>query len=96
MAQHGQGIKSLVVAGGVAANMEIRTALEAVAMAHDVRMVAPPLKLCTDNAAMIAWAALERFELGERSSNDLAPRSRWPLDETSETMLGSGRKGAKV
>lgn len=96
LAQHGQGIKSLVVAGGVAANMEIRTALEAVAMAHDVRMVAPPLKLCTDNAAMIAWAALERFELGERSSNDLAPRSRWPLDETSETMLGSGRKGAKV
>lgn len=94
--QYGQGIQTLVVAGGVAANSEIRTAVESVAMEHNVQLVAPPLKLCTDNAAMIGWAALERFERGEQSGFDLSPRSRWPLDETSETMLGSGRKGAKV
>lgn len=94
--RHGDGIENLVVAGGVAANTEIRSALENVAASYDVNLVAPPLKLCTDNAAMIAWAALERFERGEKSDLDLSPRSRWPLDENSETMLGSGRKGAKV
>ncbi|MDJ0612597.1 MAG: tRNA (adenosine(37)-N6)-threonylcarbamoyltransferase complex transferase subunit TsaD [Rhizobiaceae bacterium] len=94
--QHGQDTKTLVVAGGVAANGEIRNALEKTAETHGMRLIAPPLKLCTDNAAMIAWAALERFERGKVSSLDLSPRSRWPLDESAETMLGSGRKGAKV
>jgi len=96
LTQYGTDVKTLVVAGGVAANTEIRKALENVAKTQEVHLIAPPLKLCTDNAAMIAWAALERFERGERSSDDLSPRSRWPLDETSQTMVGSGRKGAKV
>ena len=96
LVRQGEGIQNLVVAGGVAANTEIRGALETVAQNHDVDLIAPPLQLCTDNAAMIGWAALERFENGEASKLDLSPRSRWPLDETSETILGSGRKGAKV
>ena len=93
---HGQGVGTLVVAGGVAANSEVRGKLSILASELDIGLVAPPLELCTDNAAMIAWAALERLEQGESSDLSLAPRSRWPLDEQTESMLGSGRKGAKV
>ena len=87
---------SLVVAGGVASNAHIRGALDEVCADEGWNLVAPPQALCTDNAAMIAWAALERFELGECSPMDLAPRSRWPLDEESATVIGAGRRGAKV
>jgi len=89
-------IDTLVVAGGVASNGVIRSRLEKLCMSKGYRLVAPPLNLCTDNAAMIAWAALERFERGEHSPMNLAPRSRWPLDETVQTIIGSGRKGAKA
>ncbi len=91
-----EGIDTLVVAGGVASNTEIRARLNALCEENNYTLIAPPLKLCTDNAAMIAWAALERFERGEKSDMDLAPRSRWPLDEDTQTVIGSGRKGAKV
>lgn len=94
--QHGSGTRTFVVAGGVAANQTIRNALESVVSDAGFTLIAPPLELCTDNAAMIAWAALERFERGESSFLSLSPRSRWPLDEESATMLGSGRRGAKV
>ena len=87
---------ALAVAGGVAANGAVRAALMARAAAQGFAFVAPPLKLCTDNAAMIAWAGLERRARGERSGFDLAARPRWPLDETAAPMLGSGRKGAKA
>ena len=87
---------ALAVAGGVAANGAVRAALMARAAAQGFAFVAPPLKLCTDNAAMIAWAGLERRARGERSGLDLAARPRWPLDETAAPMLGSGRKGAKA
>ncbi len=90
------GIDTLVVAGGVASNTEIRTRLDALCEQNNYKLIAPPLKLCTDNAAMIAWAALERFERGETSDMNLAPRSRWPLDGSTESVIGSGRKGAKV
>ncbi len=89
-------INTLVVAGGVASNIEIRARLDLLCEQNDYTLIAPPLKLCTDNAAMIAWAALERFERGEKSPMDLAPRSRWPLDGSTESVIGSGRKGAKV
>lgn len=89
-------IDTLVVAGGVASNTEIRARLNMLCEEHKYTLIAPPLKLCTDNAAMIAWAALERFELGQKSDMSLAPRSRWPLDEDTKTVIGSGRKGAKV
>lgn len=88
----------LVVAGGVAANKAIRAALDALAERHGARLVAPPLKLCTDNAAMIAWAGIERLCAGLAGDDALgfAPRSRWPLDEAAQPMVGSGKRGAKA
>ncbi|WBU57211.1 tRNA (adenosine(37)-N6)-threonylcarbamoyltransferase complex transferase subunit TsaD [Paracoccus sediminicola] len=86
----------LAVAGGVAANATIREALKIVAAEAGARFLAPPLRLCTDNAAMIAWAGIEAFRLGRRDGMDLAGRPRWPLDEAAVPMLGAGRKGAKA
>ncbi|MEI4485444.1 tRNA (adenosine(37)-N6)-threonylcarbamoyltransferase complex transferase subunit TsaD [Frigidibacter sp. MR17.14] len=86
----------LAVAGGVAANGEIRAALEAVAAEAGAGFLAPPLRLCTDNAAMIAWAGIERFLAGARDGMDLAARPRWPLDDTAAPMLGAGKRGAKA
>jgi N6-L-threonylcarbamoyladenine synthase len=68
------------VAGGVDANLTIKASLQAVADKHGLAFAAPPLKLCTDNAAMIAWAGIERFRLGQSDSLDFAPRPRWPLE----------------
>ena len=87
---------ALVVAGGVAANSCVRRRLSDLCDKAGWHLVAPPAGLCTDNAAMIAWAALERFERGEQSALDAAPRSRWPLDEKAERTIGSGRRGVKV
>lgn len=87
---------ALAVAGGVAANTAIRAALEQVAAQAGARFVAPPLRLCTDNAAMIAWAGIEAFRAGRRDGMDLAARPRWPLDSKAAPMLGAGRKGAKA
>ncbi len=86
----------IAVAGGVAANTAIRSALESVSADAGARFTAPPLHLCTDNAAMIAYAGLERFRQGARDGLDLTARPRWPLDQTSPAMLGGGRKGAKA
>jgi N6-L-threonylcarbamoyladenine synthase len=71
---------TLVVAGGVAANQYLRGRLEELASSHGARLVAPPMSLCTDNAAMIAWAGIERLRLGRIDGLDFAPRPRWPLD----------------
>ena len=84
------------VAGGVAANQAIRAGLETICDAQDVRFLAPPLNLCTDNAAMIAWAGLERYRAGHRDDMTLSARPRWPLDQRSPSLLGSGKKGAKA
>ncbi|WP_419906953.1 tRNA (adenosine(37)-N6)-threonylcarbamoyltransferase complex transferase subunit TsaD [Hoeflea sp.] len=87
----------LVVAGGVAANAAIRGSLEALCGKKGFRFVAPPLHLCTDNAVMIAWAAAERMAVGIGSDElDVAPRSRWPLDENSAAVIGHGKRGAKA
>lgn len=87
---------TIAVAGGVAANAAIRAGLETVAAELNVAFIAPPLALCTDNAAMIAYAGLERYETGARDGLDLTARPRWPLDQTSAPMLGSGKKGPKA
>lgn len=75
--------RHLVVAGGVAANTPMRTALQDLAGRHGLMFVAPPLRWCTDNAAMIAWAGIERLRLGLTDGLDFAPRPRWPLDPTA-------------
>ncbi|MDA8746626.1 tRNA (adenosine(37)-N6)-threonylcarbamoyltransferase complex transferase subunit TsaD [Litoreibacter sp.] len=90
------GAPAIAVAGGVAANSTIRAALEQVAADAGAAFTAPPLALCTDNAAMIAWVGLERFRLGLTDDMTLAARPRWPLDDTARPMLGSGKKGAKA
>jgi N6-L-threonylcarbamoyladenine synthase len=88
---------ALVVAGGVAANRAIRVTLTALCDRHGFAFVAPPQRLCTDNAVMIAWAAAERHAAGlPHQPLDVAPRSRWPLDESAAAMIGSGRRGAKA
>lgn len=87
---------TVAVAGGVAANTEIRMALRLVCTEAGAEFVAPPLDLCTDNAAMIAYAGIERFRSGARDGMDMTARPRWPLDRISPTLLGSGRKGAKA
>ena len=86
----------LAVAGGVAANTHIRNGLTALCEEHGFSFVAPPLRYCTDNAAMIAWAGAEMFRAGLRDDMALSARPRWPLDQTSQPMLGSGKKGAKA
>ena len=86
----------LAVAGGVAANAAIRAGLEKVCRDRGLRFVAPPLALCTDNAAMIAWAGIERFRLGLFDGLDLVARPRWPLDLSQPALVGSGKKGAKA
>ncbi len=91
-----EGLTGVAVAGGVAANKPLRAALEAVCAEIGLPFMAPPLALCTDNAAMIAYAGLERFHAGQRDGMDLKARPRWPLDQTSPAMLGSGKKGAKA
>jgi N6-L-threonylcarbamoyladenine synthase len=81
---------ALVAAGGVASNQTIRTALAGLAARHGLPFVAPPLWLCTDNAAMIAWAGAERFAIGETDPLDAPARPRWPLDPHAETVRGAG------
>lgn len=85
-------VTALVVAGGVAANTAIRNALETLASKHDLPFIAPPLKLCTDNAAMIAWAGLERHALGQNDPLDVSARPRWPLDPDAQAVRGAGVK----
>ena len=83
-------VNALVVAGGVAANAAIRGALEELAAKHGLKFVAPPLALCTDNAAMIAWAAQERLALGLVDGLDFRPRPRWPLVPAAAPSIGAG------
>ena len=75
----------LVVAGGVAANGTIRGALTDEAARQGFALLAPPVRLCTDNAVMVAWTGIERLRLGLTNTLDFAPRPRWPLDSPDLT-----------
>ena len=85
-------LPALVVAGGVAANIAIRDMLSEFATAQAMRFVAPPLWLCTDNGAMIAWAGAERFAAGLTDGLDFVARPRWPLDPDAAPARGAGVK----
>lgn len=89
-------IPTFAIAGGVAANGAIRAGLLALCAKLDTDFVAPPLQLCTDNAAMIAYAGIERMMHGQFDDMTLSARPRWPLDLRAAPMLGSGKKGAKA
>lgn len=93
---HGPAKPALCVAGGVAANMAIRAGLETLCTEFEADFIAPPLELCTDNAAMIGYAALEQMTVQDPDDMTLSARPRWPLDQISPAMLGSGKKGAKA
>ena len=86
------GPAPLVVAGGVAANKILRARLETLAADAGIPFVAPPLALCTDNGAMVAWAGLERLVLGETDALDFKPRPRWPLDPDAPKAAFAGVK----
>ena len=86
------GLTALVVAGGVAANKRLRARLAETAAKASLPLVAPPIRLCTDNAAMIAWTGIEHLKRGEVSALDFAPRPRWPLDAEAPALRGAGVK----
>ena len=81
-----------VVAGGVAANQALRRVFETVSRDHGFRLLVPPIRLCTDNAAMIAWAGAERLALGLTDELDHPALPRWPLDPHAARLTGAGVK----
>jgi N6-L-threonylcarbamoyladenine synthase len=88
--------RHLVVAGGVAANRRLRSALADTAADAGYQLNVPPAALCTDNAAMVAWAGAERLALGLTDTLDFQARARWPLDPAATPALGAGKQGAKA
>ncbi|MEW4447433.1 tRNA (adenosine(37)-N6)-threonylcarbamoyltransferase complex transferase subunit TsaD [Qipengyuania sp. JC766] len=89
-----EAVPALVVAGGVAANRTVRASLESLAAERGMRFVAPPMTLCTDNAAMIAWAGIERLQQPGFAADplEISARPRWPLDPEAEAVRGAGYK----
>ena len=88
--------RHLVVAGGVAANAQLRGSLATVAGRAGYELHVPPPALCTDNAAMVAWAGAERLVRGLTDGLDVEARARWPLDPDATPALGAGKQGAKA
>jgi N6-L-threonylcarbamoyladenine synthase len=88
-AMHTRGITRVVVAGGVAANKSLSAGLADAARSERFDLVVPPVGLCTDNAAMVAWAGLERLALGLTSELDFGARARWPLDASRAGIAGA-------
>jgi N6-L-threonylcarbamoyladenine synthase len=95
-ARHPQAPPVLAVAGGVAANAAIRSALAETAAAQGFGWQAPPQRLCTDNGAIVAWAAAEAMAVRGPDDLTLSARPRWPLDADAAPLIGAGSKGAKA
>ena len=74
-------INNVVVAGGVAANKSIKKSLQILCQKNNLKLFSPPLSLCGDNAAMIAWACLQRYKLGYQGDMNFKPIPRWPLND---------------
>ncbi len=87
---------ALIVAGGVAANQKLKSVFERAAAVHGLQLIVPSAKLCTDNAAMIAWAGAERLALGLTDDLGAPARARWPLDAAQAPVYGSGKLGGKA
>lgn len=83
---------AFVIAGGVASNEKIRNKLENLSIKKEFKPIFPPINLCSDNAAMIAWAGIEKFKLNLTDKLDSPARARWPLDENAPFMKGAGVK----
>ena len=81
-----------ILAGGVAANKTIRNNLSALSSQMNFEIVYPDLKFCGDNAAMIAWAGIQRFKKNMFDELNIAAKSRWPLDKSAPYMKGPGLK----
>ena len=84
--------KVFVIAGGVASNSKIRKKLIDLSVKNNFEPIFPPINLCSDNAAMIAWAGIERFKLGLSNKLDFPAKARWPLDEKAPFLKGVGIK----
>ena len=80
----------------MAANKKIRHSLKKICETKKIDFLAPPLELCTDNAAIIAYAAAEKFFNGDCDDTTISARPRWPLDNQKPAILGSGKKGSKA
>lgn len=80
----------IVVSGGVASNTYLRGKLKELSNNYNLEFAAPPIRFCTDNGVMVAWAGLERFRQGLVDSLDFKPRPRWPLDENAPKAAGAG------
>ena len=91
-----EATQTIAIAGGVAANKSIGFALSETAKDHNFNLIIPEPKLCTDNAAMIAFAGSELYLEGKISKEALVPRPRWPLDKKAPPMIGFGKKGTKA
>ncbi len=94
LSTYGKTTKSptLVVCGGVAANLHIREVLEDLTKASNMDFMAPPMGLCSDNGAMIAWVGIEKLKRNMLDTLDIAARPRWPLDKGAEKRPGGGVK----
>ena len=84
-----------VIAGGVASNLSIRKNLTEVAKEKNFTSIFPPINLCSDNAAMIAWAGIERYKINLTDSLEFPSKARWPLDSSAPFLKGSGLKFSK-
>ncbi len=93
---HQNAPSNFAVAGGVAANQTIRKELESKLLPLGATLTAPPLSLCTDNAAMIAYAGGVKFQQIGINPDELLTRSRWPLDINATPLFGYGKRGAKA